>query len=82
MKATVVSISICIVIYVTVGIVGLLAYGSNIAGDIMQNISEDKNKTVSNFILMGMFMIIAAMHIPIVFYIGKESLLIIIDEIM
>lgn len=48
----------------------------------MQNISNDPNKTYSNFILMGMFMIIAAMHIPIVFFVGKEAILIIIDEIM
>jgi len=31
---------------------------------------------------MGMFMIIAAMHIPIVFFVGKDTVLIIIDEIM
>jgi len=31
---------------------------------------------------MGMFMIIAAMHIPIVFFIGKDAVLIIIDEYM
>ena len=32
--------------------------------------------------VMAMFMIITAMHIPIVFFVGKESLIIIVDEIM
>jgi len=69
-------------IYVVVGIVGVLAYGEDIKGDIMINISGQPDKPVSNYILMTMFMIIAAMHIPIVFFIGKESILIIVDELM
>lgn len=82
MKATVYSISICFVIYVTVGIVGVVAFGSNLKNDIMENISNQEGKNWLNYVLMFMFMMIAAMHIPIVFYIGKESVLIIFDEIM
>lgn len=82
MKATVYSIIICFVIYVTVGIVGVLAFGSDLKGDIMENISSQKPQSWSNYVLMFMFMMIAAMHIPIVFYIGKESILIIVDEIL
>jgi len=70
------------VIYIGVGIVGLLAFGDDIKGDIMINISEQLNKPLSNYVLMTMFMIIAAMHIPIVFFIGKEAILIIVDEIL
>lgn len=80
MKATILSILVCIIIYVTVGIVGLIAYGENLKGDIMQNISEEADKPVSNYILMSMFLVIAAMHIPIVFFIGKQAVLIMLDE--
>jgi len=31
---------------------------------------------------MSLFIVIAAMHIPIVFFIGKENILIIVDEIL
>jgi len=82
MKATIWSILFCLLIYCVVGIVGVLAYGKNLKGDIMENISNEVDKPFSNYVLMTMFMIIAAMHIPIVFFIGKECILIIIDELM
>jgi amino acid permease len=82
LASTIYSIASCMFIYGVVGSVGLLAYGEDLKGDIMQNISNQVDKGLSNYFLMALFMLIAAMHIPIVFFIGKEAVLIIIDEIM
>ena len=59
-----------------------MAFGEDIDNDIMKNISEKDNKHFTDYILMVLFMIIAAMHIPIVLFIGKEAVLIIVDELM
>ena len=75
-----IALLMCSAIYLIVGIIGILCFGDNIQSDVLQNISE--NKDALSLILMSLFIVIAAMHIPIVFFIGKECVLIIVDEIM
>ena len=65
-----------------IAVVAILAYGQDIGSDIMENISTKDDKHFTDYILMVLFMIIAAMHIPIVLFIGKEAVLIIVDELM
>lgn len=69
-------------IYVIIGFVAIFAFGEALKPDIMQDISNKKDKDWMDYTLMVLFMIIAAMHIPIVFFVGKEAILIIVDELM
>lgn len=80
--ASVISLVACFSIYVIIAVVAILAFGKDIGSDIMTNISEKPDKHFTDYILMVLFMIIAAMHIPIVLFIGKEAVLIIVDELM
>jgi len=61
-----------------VGVIGILCFGDKLTPNVLSNI---ESRDALSFILMGLFIIIAAMHIPIVFFIGKECILIIVDEI-
>jgi len=80
--ASIISLVVCFSIYVMIAVVAILAYGQDIGSDIMENISTKDDKHFTDYILMVLFMIIAAMHIPIVLFIGKEAVLIIVDELM
>jgi hypothetical protein len=44
----------------------------------MQDVS--KNDDTLSIVLQIIFLLISAMHIPIVFFVGKEAVLIIVDE--
>ena len=71
-----------IMMFLTYTISPLIAfalYGKNIKSNLLLNIAKDTG--VIPIILMFLFMIIAALTIPIVFFIGKEAVLIIFDEI-
>lgn len=59
--------------------IGVYAYGSGISDNILKNLDENSN--VFSYMLLIFFMVISAMHIPVIFYLGKESILITIDEI-
>lgn len=79
MKATVLSFLICFTIYMLIIIISMFMYGDKIAENILVNVGESND--AYSIILQIIFLIIAAMHIPIVYYIGKENVLIIVDEI-
>lgn len=79
-KTTVGSFTFCIIVYVATSIVALLKFGTDLKGNILENVS-DLDGAIP-IIISIIFLLIAMMHIPIVLFVGKEAVLIIIDEIM
>jgi len=73
------SLSITFFIYVSLGILAIYMFGSQLSDSILDNLDEMTSAT--SYIIRVMFLIVLTCHIPYVFYSGKESLLIIVDEI-
>lgn len=71
-------------LYFTLAIACILMFGSSIEESVLKNIGEPYGGGVGlgSYICQGLFLVILACHIPYLYYSGKESLLIIIDEIM
>ena len=88
MKATVKYITVSMIlvqaIYISLAIACILTFGSKINSSVLINIGEPINGKVglAAYIMQGVFLIILACHIPYLYFSGKESLLIIIDEFM
>jgi hypothetical protein len=62
-------------------------YGSKIKDSLLSNIGDFKDPVTNKsywevYMMQVLFILILICHIPYIFYSGKESLLIIIDEIM
>lgn len=66
-------------IYIVMGVLAIYVFGSGISTSVMDNIDEET--TWSSYVIRFSFMLVLACHIPYIFFAGKESLLIIIDEI-
>lgn len=64
--------------YTICPLIAFVLYGENIKSNLLLNIAKDKG--VIPVILMFLFMIISALTIPIVFFVGKEAVLIMFDE--
>jgi hypothetical protein len=66
-------------------VAAIFTYGSTLKKNVLENIGEkygDKPVGWQTYLMQFLFLIILACHIPYVFYGGKESFLIIIDETM
>lgn len=70
----------CFFIYVVIALVALYMYGSEVKGNILEDV--DLVGGALSTVLQVIFLLISAMHIPIVFFVGKEAVLIIVDEAM
>jgi hypothetical protein len=68
------------VVYMSVSFLSIYMYGSNINSDVLTNVSD--SDSVISYILRIIFLVIAAMHVPFVFFVGKDALLIMVDEFM
>jgi len=79
LKATGWGLIMAYFLYVMTGILALYVFGTGISSSVMNNI--DIETTWSSYIIRVSFMIVLACHIPYIFFSGKESMLIIIDEI-
>ena len=76
-------------LYITLSVISLYTFGSSIGnGDtstILHNLGKECSDCSScpweSTVLRFMFLVVLACHIPFAFFSGKESLLIVIDEI-
>ena len=71
-------------IYTFLAICAVLMFGGTInemGADVLKNVNQEGSQVYEGFVLRFLFIIVLACHIPFIFFSGKESLLIIIDEI-
>ena len=80
LKATVASFSFCTTVYVAASLVSLLKFGNALEGNVLVNVGDLTGAL--SIIIDIVFLFIAMMHIPIVLFVGKEAVLIIVDEIL
>jgi amino acid permease len=79
-KSVVASLLFVVIVYVTVSVVALLKFGTGLEDNMLKNVSNMDGWIP--IVISFVFIIIATMHIPIVLFVGKESLLIMLDELM
>lgn len=79
LKATGIGLAMSYVLYCSMGILALYVFGSGLSSSVLNNI--DLETTTSSYIIRGTFMVVLACHIPYNFYSGKESMLIMVDEV-
>lgn len=77
-RATAYSFTFCVVVYIIVSIVALLKFGTELEGNVLKSVSFMDGWLPITIDIV--FLLIVMMHIPIVLFVGKEALLIIIDE--
>jgi amino acid permease len=78
LKAAYTAIWVGFIVYTVIPLIGFGLYGANIQSNLLKNIAEEAG--VFPTIIECIFMVIAIMHIPICFFIGKEAFLIMFDE--
>lgn len=66
-------------IYLVISFSAIYMFGSNLKGSFLDNMS-DNHMWVSD-VLSVSFLIIVGCHIPYIFFAGKESFLVMLDEI-
>ena len=83
MKLGYYTLSIVFVVYTYIGVIGVYIFRSLVGEEdtILKNIGNEATLGLS-IVCQVIFMILAAFHAPIIFFIGKESTLIIVDEIV
>ena len=65
--------------YTSLSLVALLKFGTGLEASILANVSHMKEGWLP-IVIDVVFLLIIMMHLPIVLFVGKEALLIIVDE--
>jgi amino acid permease len=68
------------VIYILAGFLGVFLFGAKMEGNVLKNF--DSIPTLPSYILRCCFAVVIILHTPFVFFVGKESLLSIIGQII
>ena len=78
MMAVLISLILTFIIYSSLAILSIYLFGSGLEKSVLTNVNRQEN--IFSYIIRISFMIVLACHIPYVFFVLKESLLIIVDE--
>jgi amino acid permease len=70
---------VAFIVYILSPVIAFQLYGENVSTNMLKNVAEESG--VLPTILQILFLIIAVMHIPLIFYIGKENVLIMFDQL-
>jgi len=75
-----VTYSLCMTfsIYVSLAILSIYIFGTELHASVLQNVSAENN--IYSLIIRIAFLVVLACHIPYVFFPTKESVLIMVDE--
>ena len=78
MRVSIAALIVLFVVYVLATLIAIYSFGGELQSDVLVNVS--KSKGWEPYIINVLFILIAALHIPLIFFVGKESLLIMIYE--
>jgi len=78
-RAVNVAVTLAMFIYTILAFLSIYMFGSSLKPDVLDNINDEKQAWES-YVLRSAFLVVLACHIPFVFFSGKESFLILIDE--
>ena len=78
MKVSFASLCTLFFVYTITTFVSIYSFGPKIESDILLNVSDSNGWEA--YVINTLFLIIGGMHIPLIFFVGKESLLIMIHE--
>jgi amino acid permease len=68
-------------IYLTVGLLGIFSFGKNLQESVLYNVGTETGHKES-YLCLILYALVLACHLPFIFFVGKEALLLIIDEMM
>ena len=60
--------------------IGVMTFGSHIGDNMMHSISNEGTHVITAHLMMFTFLIVLVCHMPYINFVGKESILILIDE--
>lgn len=78
LQAILVASVLSTLIYITLGILSIYIFGTDLEASVLDNVDQETN--VYSYIIRACFLLVLAFHVPYIFFVTKESLLIIFDE--